>query len=287
MSTAIDLSQLTPPDVIETISFEEILNTWRTQFLDSLPADDRADFAETIMLESEPIAKLLELAAYHELLLRQRINDASRGTMLAYAGGNDLDHWGAGRNMLRFTGESDYDYRRRLQLSLEGITTAGSIGSYVFHALNADPDVKDVSITSPSDGVVLVTVLARSGDGEATPGLIDAVELSLNSESVRPVTDHVQVESASIIEFSVDATLHVRSGPDTALIGAAATEAAQQYVDDRRKLGSIVSLSGLYAALQRPGVEYVELTSPADDVVTTNLEATFCTGLVISTEVYT
>lgn len=283
---AIDLSQLSPPDVVETISFENVLAAWRTDFLDSLPAEERAAFEVTLSLESEPLTKLMQTAAYREVILRQRINDAAKATMLAYSSGNDLDHWGVGRNLPRFTDESDADYRRRLQLSLEGITTAGSTGSYIFHALSADPDVKDASVFSPSDGVVLVTVLTRSGTGFASPAVIAAVELQLNDEFVRPLTDDVQVQSAEIVNFIIESTLHVRSGPDSSVIRQAAIASVQQYIEERRQLGAIVSVSGIYAALQRPGVEYVDLAAPVSDIVTTKQQAPYCTGFTVSAEVY-
>ena len=50
--------------------------------------------AFTALVESDPAWTILEVAAYRELLLRQRINDASRAVMLAFATGADLEHLG-------------------------------------------------------------------------------------------------------------------------------------------------------------------------------------------------
>ena len=67
--------------------------------------------------------------------------------------------------------ESDPDFRRRIQLAPEGFSVAGPEGAYIFHALSADPGVLDACATSPSPGEVVVTVLARAGDGTAArPG---------------------------------------------------------------------------------------------------------------------
>jgi phage-related baseplate assembly protein len=214
--TAIDLSQLQAPAVVEPLDFETIF----AAMLADLQARD-ATFSA--LVESDPAYKILEVCAYRELLIRQRVNDASRAVMLAYATGTDLDQIGAIFGVARLVitpadpdaippvaavMESDADFRRRIQLSLEGFSTAGPEGAYVFHALAADGDVLDVSATSPDPGEVLISVLSRTGDGAADSGLIAAVETALNAENVRPLTDLVTVQSATIVDFEIEATLH-------------------------------------------------------------------------------
>jgi phage-related baseplate assembly protein len=83
----IDLSQLPAPEVVEPLDFEVIYQ--------DLLATFRALMGEgwTAPLESDPVVKLLELAAYREVQLRARINDAARAVLLAYAVGADLEQW--------------------------------------------------------------------------------------------------------------------------------------------------------------------------------------------------
>ena len=92
--TAIDLSQLPAPDVVETLDFENIL----AAMLEDLQGRDPVFNA---LVESDPVYKVLEVAAYRETLIRQRVNDAARAVMLAYAAGPDLDHIGARFNVKR------------------------------------------------------------------------------------------------------------------------------------------------------------------------------------------
>lgn len=156
--TEIDLSQLPSPKVIETLDFEVILAARKEAFLSLYPEEQQAEMSNRLALESEPLTKLLQEGTYRELLLRQRINDAARAVMLAHAQEADLDQIGANYNVFRLTldvgdltaspprapvYESDNDFRRRIQLSPEGYTTAGSEQSYVFHGLSADADVAD------------------------------------------------------------------------------------------------------------------------------------------------
>jgi len=288
--TAIDLSQIPAPVVVETLSFETIF----AAMLADLQARDATFDA---LVESDPAYKILEVAAYRELIIRQRVNDAARAVMLAYATGADLDQIGALFGVVRLViteadpeavppvaavMESDTDFRRRIQLSLEGFSTAGPEGAYVFHALAADGDVLDASATSPDPGEVLVSVLSRTGDGEASTELLDAVEAALNADSVRPLTDLVTVQSATIVDFTITATLHTYPGPDSAVVLAAANAALDDYLESVHRIGRDVTLSGIYAALHQPGVQRVTLSSPSANVTISATEAAHCTARTVT-----
>ena len=255
------------------------------------------DATFTALVESDPGYKILEVCAYRELLLRARINDACYAVMLAYAMGTDLDQIGANLGVVRLlidegdpdaippvdpTYESDDDFRRRIQLSFEGYTTAGSEGSYVFHGLGADGDVKDIAAVSPTPGNVTVYVLARSGDGTAGSALLAKVSSALNAEQVRPLTDHVTVQSATITSYAITAELVMVPGPDAEVVRAAALAAAQKYAEATAKIGYDVTLSGIYAALHQPGVQRVNLTAPAANIVLGDGQASHCTGITLT-----
>lgn len=279
MTQTIDLSKIAPPDVVEELDFEAIYQ----ELLD----DFRRLYPEwTVSLESDPVVKLLELAAYREMLLRARINDAARACMLAYASGSDLEHLAALLGVTRLVGdeseELDDRLRLRAQMALEGETVAGSRGSYIFHALSASNQVKDVAVDSPVPGEVRVTVLSTEGDGVPSVGLISTVVSYLSAEERRPLTDLVTVEAAEIVPFTVEATLNVYPGPASSPILAAAEAAVEAYVVEHAKLGHDITLSGLYACLHQPGVQRVVLTSPAVDVVIGERQAAHCTGVVIA-----
>jgi phage-related baseplate assembly protein len=288
--TNVNLSQLPAPDAVEQIDFEVILA--------AMLADLRArDPVFDALVESDPAYKILEACAYREVLVRQRANDACRAVMLAFATGSDLDQVGANVNVARLvldegdpdavppvppTLESDEDFRARIQLSFEAYTTAGSEGSYVFHALSADGDVKDASAVSPNPGEVVVYVLSRTGDGEASPTLIGLVEDALNAEDVRPMTDQVTVESADIVNYAITAELTMYPGPDSNVVLAAAQDAVEAYVAGVARIGYNVTRSGILAALHRPGVQNVALSLPAADVSIDDGEAPHCTAITLT-----
>lgn len=288
--TAINLALIPAPQVIETIDFEQVLAEMLADLSARLPDFDT-------YLESDPVMKVLEVAAYRETVLRQRINDAAKAVMLSYALGTDLDQLGAlfGVTRLEITPadpeaspptaavfESDSDFRYRIQLSLEGLSTAGPEGAYIFHALSADGLVLDASAISPNPGEVLVTVLSREGDGSASAPLLAAVDTSLSAEDVRPLTDYVQVQGATIVPYQVEASLHFYAGPDRAVIMATAQAAIEAYTESQHRLGLDVTLSGIYAALHQPGVQRVELTAPAASLVIDRQSAAYCTAITLS-----
>lgn len=286
--TSVNLSQLPAPAVIEVLDFEAM-------FDESLTALQALDPTFDALLPSDPAFKILEVCTYLRLLDRQRVNDAARGVMLAYAGGSDLDHLAAIFGVVRQVldpgrpqegvppgYESDEDFRRRIQLGPEGFSVAGPEGAYVFHALSADPRVLDASATSPAPGEVVVSVLSREADGTATQGLLDIVEAKLSADDVRPLTDHVLVKPATIVTYSVDATLFTFAGPDSQVVLAEARTRLDRYISESHRLGRDVTRSGLFAALHAEGVQRVEIVHPAADVVVNRTQATHCAGVTLT-----
>ena len=421
--TAIDLSQLPPPSVVEPLDFEQILG--------AMLADLKTRFPEfTALVESDPAYKILEVAAFRELLIRQRVNDAGRSVMLAYANGSDLDHLGALMGVVRleddgeertaeaiiytrgyystggggggglitqefrettFSGyirrrqagaqapleiqfvripdpspmgpyppfsitvsiegskiilegfplqfgdfnlnmvkaaieahaeanalveviiegfgtvpiyydnleertvrllggrdatapfiEDDAAFRRRIQLAPEAFSVAGPQGAYVFHALSTDVEVLDAYASSPDPGEVLVTVMSRFDSGLASAGLCNAVAQHLSSDQIRPLTDEVTVQSVTIVNYSITASIYTYPGPDPAPILAAAQSALAQYIESVRRIGRDVSRSGIFAALHQPGVQRVALSSPSADVVISETKVSHCTGITLT-----
>ena len=287
-TSAIDLSQLPPPEVVETLDYATLVAAIKADFADRAPAH-----AEVLDMASEPVVKLLESAAYVALLMRQRINDAAHGVLLAYATGSNLDHLGALLGVQRQTVqaadeqrvppqpavmETDDRLRRRVQLSLEGYTTAGSVGAYEYWALSAHPDIDDVQVQSLSPGQVTVTVLTC---GEATDtAILTQVDAQLADK--RPLTDQVMVQAATRVPFTIAAQLTLQSGPDGQLVRQQVEHALAAYLQVQCRLGQGLPLSGLYAALHQTGVTQVHLTAPSHDLTAQPHEALYCTAMAIT-----
>ena len=273
--TPIDLSKLPAPDVIETLDFETLLTDYINDFVARNPN-------YSALLESDPAIILMQVVAYREMLLRARINEAAKANMLAYATKGDLDNLAAFFGVERLEDETDERLRKRTQLALEGFSTAGPVGAYIFHSLSASNEVKSVSVKSPNPGEVLVTILSNIGDGTVGQELIDAVLAKLNEDNIRPLTDLVSVQGAEIINYQVEAVITVYSGPSSAVVETEANDALQKFISDRHEIGRVIAISGIYDALHVDGVKKVELISPLADVETTNEQAPYYTNIQVS-----
>lgn len=71
------------PNIIEKLRYEEIFSRMKEELV-------KRDASFTGLVESDPAMKVLEVAAWRELLLRQRINEAVKGNLLKFATGEDL-----------------------------------------------------------------------------------------------------------------------------------------------------------------------------------------------------
>jgi len=267
--TAIDLSALAAPNVIEEIDYEDILKAMRDDLVAIFPA-----IAGVIDLESEPARKVLEIAAYREVLVRARVNDAARALLLAEATGADLDHLGALFSTARQEGETDARYRRRIQLAPEAFSVAGPQGAYVYHALTAMDEARDASAIQTAPGVVTVTVLRERQDGDEDDDFevpsddqLLAIKAALNTEEVRPLTDSVVVRAPDVSEVTIEAELTLYPGPDASVVRARAEAALAEWVEKNRMLGMNLTRSAIFSRLHQEGVMSVNLVSPAEDVV--------------------
>lgn len=283
----VDLSRLPAPQLLEDLNYEDFyqadLETFRAHLGDDW----------TAQLESDPVTKLLEVGAYRKLLNRARINDAAKALLLAYAQGSDLDQLAANVSLQRLVIqaadptrvppveaqlESDDALRERVQLVYEGLTTAGPRNSYILHARNASGLVADATAESPSPAVVDVTVLSLDGNGVASPELLADVAAYLNDDDIRPVADRVNVRSAEVLAYRIDALLYMAdNGPESEAILAECQRRLQAWINPRRRLGLEVARSGIDAQLHIGGVSRVELGNWTD-IRPSKAQAAWCTG---------
>ena len=286
-SDYVDLSSLPSPKVVEELDFENIFQELLADFKKRRPEYDA-------LLKSDPVIIALECAAYRELLLRNRINEAAKASMLAYATGSDLDNLAAFYGIERMiidagdpkatppispTFEDDGRLRYRTQMALESLSTAGSEQAYLFHTYSASTKVKSAKVENPEAGKVSITILSTEGDGTASRELLDIVRDYVSADDKRPLTDRVVVQSAKIIPYTIKAIVHLYSGPSASIAEAAYTETLNRYLVKRQVIGGIVAVSGIYDALHNDGVRKVELLAPTEDVAPTGTQVAFCSDI--------
>jgi phage-related baseplate assembly protein len=286
--TGVNLALLPPLTVVPQPDFETIV----------------AEVAAKAGLEnaspSDPAFRVALAAAYRETLVRQYANEQAKALTLAHAYGAQLDHLGVTyyRNpdntpVLRLEGESDDDYKARLQESPEGLSVAGPEGAYKFHARSASPLVAGVSVESPNPCEILLTVLSKEGppeeegpepyegpiDGAASPELLARVATHLSP--FRPLGDRLTVVSAEVVYYQIAATIYPDGELDPEMVIAAAQARAEAFVALMWRLAGLVVLSAVDAALTTAGVEEVVLQG-WEDVRCSKRQVPVCNGITLT-----
>lgn len=295
---SVDFSQLIQPDIIEEIDFEALYTERKEALIQLWPSEEQPSIRQTLTRESEPLVKLVQENCYREMILRNRINQAARALLLAYATKNDLDQLGANFNVKRLVVspadnsttppteavmESDDAFRERIQLAFDTLSVAGPEAAYKKFARDADGRVGDVSVVSPQPAYITLTILqADSLTGAASPELVQIVTNAVTAEDVRPIGDRVTVQSASIINYAINAKLYIGKDPEAATLLQQAIANVTAYATKQKRLGRSIRMSAIYAALHIDGVNRVELISPTADVVLTPAQASYCTSISVT-----
>lgn len=260
-----ELAALPAPELIEEIGYESLrgvlVDKIKAQF-DAYGVDWDVD-----SLETDPGVIVAEAETYVEMLLRQRINEAMRANLLAFAYGGDLDHLGQFYDVTRLSGESDDAFTRRIVLAIRGRSTGGTAPRYRSVALGADVRVADAAVyTEGRDPTVKVAIFSTDNNGVPDAGLLSAVDAALQDAAVRMVNDTIAVSAA--VQEVVDVTADVWLLPQTSntLIDTLKTSVESAWAAESG-LGFDMTRSWLTARLMQVGVQRVEITSPAADVI--------------------
>jgi phage-related baseplate assembly protein len=312
--TDINLALLPNPQSIQILDYDSIVAAAIADLTQRL---NNAGIAYDVgNLETDPLKINEEHRAYFELLLRARVNEAIRAVLLATSTGADLENVCADLDIVRrvvtpATGntpavmETDEVLRARRQLAPEGFSCAGPVGAYYFFSLEAHPFVKDVGVYGPESGLVdpgqvKVSVLSNQGNGAASDQVVASVAAKLNAREIRPLTDQVIVESATIVDYQINLVITLPPGPDPtypAAIQAQATARLTTLAAALNAVGQGVPLVILYAAAAIPdatGVSPALNIAPAfpgisgdivADIPDTPRTAFNCTAITVTTDV--
>jgi phage-related baseplate assembly protein len=275
----IDLSGVPLPTVIDEPDFEALFSARVEKFRELDPNYD-------LLLESDPAAKVMQVSAYMDMLLRFRVNNAARQTLLGFSTGDSLErvHGDAlGVERLTVTPannevippipavmESDERYAYRIQLRHGASSTAGGITHYKYHAMTADANVRDVAVYSPNHypyyntgGLVMIAVLGDTGNLIPNQTVLDNVRNKVTAPEVKVLTDIVQVEAAIMRSVNVAAEVYLL--PRTPLsVFSELDKKLRDAVAEKQALGWDLTRSWIISQLQSQGVHSVELVSPTN-----------------------
>ena len=178
--------------------------------------------------------------------------------------------------------EPDDRLRERIIESPEHFSVAGPVGAYHYWAMTANQNIIDASVISPSPGVVNVYPLMNTGI--PSTDVINSVLAVLSSDSVRPLTDLVQVLPPTEVNFQINASVTLFSIADSETVQTEVNTALSSYASVMSsQLGKDIVVSQIIGVIMGvSGVYDVTLISPMTDVVLSNSQWANCTGITVN-----
>ena len=160
-------------------------------------------------------------------------------------------------------------FRERTRLAPESFSSAGPYGAYEYWAKTANQLIVDVSVESPSPGVVEIVPLLQGGE-IPTQSVLDEVYAVCNADTRRPLTDHVNVRMPEEVSYSLDYTYFISRS--NAAVGLSIQQQATQALDDfilwqKSALGRDINPSQLTKMLMKTGIKRVEIREPVHKVL--------------------
>jgi len=254
----INLQNLPRPAAIDGYTFDAILAARQQYFLGvwaaqvasnpSLPTYNVAN------LKSNPGFWLQSVDTYREGLVRARVNEAVLATSLAFAREDDLDVIAANSSTERAPGEGDESLRARAQLAFEALSIGGSYGGYDYMAWSAAPvDIAQAAtygheVAGVALGEVRIVLLGTAATGAVPPSALKAVKEAF-PRNLRKTNDNINIVTANLVDYSIDATLLLAPGADAAAVQAAQWTQAAAYASARRMIAAPVDFGGVMAAI--------------------------------------
>ncbi|KRA05373.1 hypothetical protein ASD74_02435 [Rhizobium sp. Root564] len=260
--TSIDISRLPAPEAIEALDFEALYDAFKVRFLafwDQQRAINPALPAYDVQkLETDPAGIVGEAWSYLRLMDRQRVNDAFRALLSAYAKGGNLEAIAAGRNIVRLVivpatssaaaiMEGDEALLRRYLLSFD-VPASASAGRYLYDAWTAWPQSPDKALGLWDARVNGRAIHGRLGDTDVVLiGPEGRLPTSVELATVRAAVTHpnrapeavaISVMSASRVEYVVSLVLEVPAvGPSPDVLKAEAIKRVTAAAKDRTLIG--------------------------------------------------
>jgi len=298
----IDLSRLPFPDAIEKLAFEDLFDAFQGRFETSWNALREAfpDLPAYNVggLETDPVVVLGEAWSYLRLLDRARVNDAVKSVLAPMAKGADLDNVVARQGIERLilvpatddaaaVMEGDAALLRRYLLSFDR-PSAGSAARYLYEAWSTVPALHDVRVNGRAVhgriGDTDVVILGPNG-ALATTEERAAVQAAVSQAHVKPEAVGVAVLAAERVNYTVQQTITVPSGPDAELVRQEAVARVLAVTRSRMLIGAGVPRDLIAGAAFGPSVIGVVHQSPAEDIPADPYRAPVCTAIDIEVEV--
>lgn len=128
----------------------------------------------------------------------------------------------------------------------------------------ADATTLKVDVTSEKAGYVRIYALMNDGT-VATSTIKELILEACNDDTVRPLTDYVQVQDPCTVDYNITLTYYIQSGTETpaADIQSAVEDAVTEFKKwQAARLGRDINPSKLISLLMQTGIKRAEISEP-------------------------
>ncbi len=249
-ANALDLSRLSPPDVIRRPDWEADIAFLVADLSDRLP-EWRGVF------QGDSFRKICLAWANRLALKDEQHNIEARQMLLAYSSGDNLEHLAATYHRVeRLAGEGDDALRARAQLAPEARAIYGlPEGAYRFRTMTSfGTELRDVKAINRGNGRVELRLLGN-GAGGAVPGdLLVRVYEHFAGEDGSASTDVLSVLPAIVEDVPVSIRITIPRGPDANVLLTAISKQLQSYAEALFMLDVGLYTDALLSASRVPSV---------------------------------
>jgi phage-related baseplate assembly protein len=175
----------------------------------------------------------------------------------------------------------------RPTVRVESPTKNKVIVTYEFTEHDDAGKTKDAQARKVEPGTVDCYILSHDGDGMPDQHLIDVSQQYLERDDIAQETDLVTVKRPTIPRWQCRAVLHLRPGPDKAMVKLAAEKAVKEYAFSQHRLGGSIEPSMIYSVLLKStGAHRADLIEPVQPLRCTYREAPYLESIniTVSTE---
>lgn len=182
--------------------------------------------------------------------------------------------------------ESDASLADRIRLAPNAFSVAGPRKAYIFHAKSVSSAVIDVSVESPTPGLVNIYLLAKGGAMPSDELLSDAQDY-LSGDDIRPLTDEVHVYAPEAVSYMihVDYYIHSDDRARAADIRTAVTTAVEEYRQwQSLTIGRDINPAKLVQKIVDAGAIRVEMSTlrPSAYVTVKPSQVAVCSGVELN-----
>lgn len=151
--------------------------------------------------------------------------------------------------------EDDAELAERIRKAPNGFSVAGPKKAYVYHTFSVSSNIIDVSVDTPTPGVVNVYPLMEDGRLPSQE-LLDLVAEHLSDDAIRPLTDDVNVYAPTANNYTINVDYYItnedRANAET--IRSNVSDAVEKYrLWQQTKVGRDITPDKLVSLVMQAG----------------------------------